>query len=355
MLLKRILIVSEHGLPVFDFEEYSRGDEVLVSGLITAILKFVEETEKERLSRVMLEESQYLLTAHDSLIFIFQVSDEMPEEYAEYVSDCVAKNFINKYKDEIKEFSGDVSVFRGFQEDCKQILLQCGVEAANILVSATDNNEIKAWCVLSNENELLVVRAIAPNYNIDSFTIFQVLGKSLRKVTSDAENITKSNSFHITHQGNVIQTINLPSAIIILEAKVDDLIVQRYRQFKTKSHKQVLSILKEAYKPDRTEIYNRNLVSPVSNKEISKKHKLLYDFFQAAEKGLNYLFNSPIHVQIFSTDEQSTVVIKLINRIFFLDFENGVSSTQLIEATRKFFEQEITIKDDIPEVMLEKS
>jgi len=99
MLLKRILIVSEHGLPVFDYEEYSRGDEVLVSGLITAILRFVEETEKEKLSRVMLEESQYLLTTHDSLIFIFQVSDEMPEEYAEYVSECVAVNFVKKYKD----------------------------------------------------------------------------------------------------------------------------------------------------------------------------------------------------------------------------------------------------------------
>ena len=355
MLLKRILIVSEHGLPVFDYEEYSRGDEVLVSGLITAILKFVEETEKEKLSRVMLEESQYLLTAHDSLIFIFQVSDEMPEEYAEYVSECVAANFVKKYKDELKEFSGDVSVFRGFQKECKDILLQCGVEAANALINATDNKELKAWCLLSAKNELLVVRAIAPNYNIDSFTIFQVLGKSLRKVTSDTHDCTKSNTFHITHQGNVIQTINLPSAIIIMEAKVDDLTVKRYRQFKTKSHQQLLNILKDAYKPDRTEIYNRNLVSPVSNKEMSTKHKSIYDFFQAAEKGLDYLFNSPIHVQILSTDQESTVVIKLINRIFFLDFENGVSSAQLIEATKKFFEQEVIAKDDIPEAVLEKS
>ncbi len=355
MLMKRILIVSEHGVPVFDYKEYSRGDEVLVSGLITAILRFVEEIEKEKLSRVMLEESQFLLKTQDAFIFVFQISDQMPEEYAEYVSSCISDNFVENYKEYMKKFRGDVSVFRDFQEKCKEILLQCGIEIANTLTDSVESKNLRAWCLLSADNELLIVRANAPNYNIDGFTIFQVLGKSLQKVTSNIQGSMKSNSYHITHQGNIIQTICLPSSIIVMESKVDELTVKRFRQYKTKTHQQMIDLLKKAYEPDRTEIYNRSLVSPLTNKEISYRHKTIFDLFQAAEKGMQYLFNSPIHVQIFSTDKQTTLVVKLINRIFFLEFDREIATSKLLEATKKMFEQDLIVKDDIPEVMLEKS
>ncbi|MCK5410433.1 MAG: hypothetical protein KAJ30_09215, partial [Candidatus Heimdallarchaeota archaeon] len=106
MLIRRILIVTDSGLPVFDYEEYSRGDEVLVSGLVTAILRFAEETEKERLSRVYFEESLYILTVIESVILIFQISDEMPGEYAEYVSNQITESFITNYREEVKRFRG---------------------------------------------------------------------------------------------------------------------------------------------------------------------------------------------------------------------------------------------------------
>ena len=60
------MIITEHGVPIFDFQEYARGDEVLVSGLLTAILKFVEETEKDKLSRLLLEESQFLISTYEN-------------------------------------------------------------------------------------------------------------------------------------------------------------------------------------------------------------------------------------------------------------------------------------------------
>ena len=161
--MKRILIVTEHGVPIFDYEKYSRGDEVLVSGLITAILRFIEETEKEKLSRVLLEESQYLLKSKGSLIFIFQISDEMPNEYADYVSECISENFYRNYKEHFEKFTGNVSVFQKFQSECRDILLQCGVDIADVLFEDTEGEKLQAWCVFSLENDPLVVMANAPN------------------------------------------------------------------------------------------------------------------------------------------------------------------------------------------------
>jgi hypothetical protein len=318
-------------------------------------LRFVEETEKEKLSRVLLEESQYLLKSKESLIFIFQISDEMPNEYADYVSNCISENFYKNYKEYVEDFSGNVSVFHSFQEECKNILLQCGVEIANMLFDDPEGNKLQAWCIFSTENEPLVVMANAPNYNIDSFTIFQVLGKSLRKVAASINNCEKGMCHHITHQGNLIQTIVFPFVIIVMETKIKEFEVKRYRQFKIKSHQQVIDLFSEAFKPNKIEIYNRSLVSPITKESISGFHKTLSDLFQAAEKGLEYLFTSPIHVQIFTTNDKATVVIKLVNRILFLDYNKYMSASVLLEYAKKIFEIETLVKDDIPEVVLEKS
>ncbi len=354
LLIKRILIITEHGLPVFDYKEYSRGDEVLVSGLITAILRFVEETEKEKLSRVLLEEIQYLLKSRESLLFIFQVSDEMPNEYAEYVSACISDYFVENYKEEVDDFAGNVTVFQKFHDECKDILLQCGIEIANTLIETAEGKKLTAWCLFSVENQPLVVRANAPNYNIDSFSIYQVLSKSLRKISSKINECNKGNCYIITHEGNVVQTIVLPFAVIIMESKIDELVVKKYRQFKTKPHKQIEKIFLDSFKPDKIDIYGRSLVSVLTDEMISDKHKALLDLFKAAEKGFQYLFNSPVHVQIITTDQNSTLLIKLVNRTIVLDYEKPVSTSILLEKTKKMFEQEVIIKDDIPEAVLEK-
>jgi len=355
MLIRRILIVNDCGLPVFDYEEYSRGDEVLVSGLVTAILKFAEETEKERLSRVYFEESLYILTVIESVILIFQISDEMSGEYAEYISNQITKSFIEKYREEVKNFRGDVSVFQGFQETCKEILLQNGIEIANCLIDTPEGKKLKAWCLYSLENEPLIVKVNSPNYNIDSFTIFQVLGKSFRKISENVGRCSKGTCFHITHEGNLVQAILLPSVFIVIETAIDEMTVQRFRQFKIKSQQQLKDIINEFYKTDKIQIYSKKEFLATPEQTINSRYKMLYDLFNAAEKGLEYLYKTPIHVQILKIEKGVTVIIKLVNRVAFLEFGSQQTSASIIESTKRMFEQEQLIKDDAPEVMLEKS
>jgi hypothetical protein len=354
VLIKRILIITEHGVPIFDYEEYGRDDEVLVGGLLTAILKFVEETEQDKLSRLLLEESQFLVISKESLIFIFQISDEMPGEYAEYVSSCIFEKFMQKYSDQLKEFRGNVSLFQDFQEGCKEILLECGANLADVLINEKESQNLRAWCLLSMDYEPLIVMANAPKYNVDSFTIFQVLGKSVKKVSSKLNDHSTANAFHITHNGNIVQTIILPQAIILTESHVEDLKAKSIRQLKTKTAQQLTNTFTKIYKPDSIEVFSKSMISTTTQKEMDENQKVILDLFKAAEKGFQYLFDSPTHIQILNFDDKSYIYVKLINRSVIMEFNRKVSISTIIENTKKAFE-EITIpKADTPAAVLER-
>ncbi len=354
MLIKRIMIITEHGVPLFDFQEFARGDEVLVSGLLTAILRFVEETEKDKLSRLLLEESQFLISTRESLIFIFQIDDEMPADYAEYVGNLVSNRFIETYHKEIKEFVGNVSLFQEFQIQCKNILLQCGIEIADSLMEDKEGKELRAWCLFSKENDPLIVHANAPNYNIDSFTIYQILGKSFRKVSEKLTNCSKGTCFHITHLGNSIQTIVLPHVFFVLESKISEFEIRRYRQFKTKTAQQLLDIFKTTYKPSRIDIFNKDYISLTNNSNISDEYETISDLFKAAEKGFQYLFNTPVHLQILCLANRCFVYVKLVNRTIIMEYDQ-ITIPELLKRTKKMFEVEVSLKDDNLELVLEKS
>ncbi len=355
MLIKRIMIITEAGVPIFDFQEFARGDEILVSGLITAILRFIEETEKDKLSRLLLEESQFLITSKETLIFIFQIDDEMPADYAEYVGNLVSQSFLEDYIEDVKQFSGNVSIFHEFQTKCKNILLQCGIEIADSLMENKEAQDLRAWCLFSNENDPLIVHANSPNYNIDSFTIYQILGKSFRKVASQLTDCSKGTCFHITHLGNSIQTIVLPHVFFILESKISEFEVKRFRQFKIKTSQQLIDLFNRTYKPTKIDIFNKDGISSTSNSEMSDNYKLIVDLFKAAEKGFQYLFNSPIHMQILCASNSCFLYVKLVNRIVIMEYEEKISIQELLEKTKKMFEAEFTLTDDNHGLMLEKS
>ncbi len=354
MLIKRILIITEHGVPIFDYEEYGRDDEVLVGGLLTAILKFVEETEQEKLSRLLLEESQFLVISKESLIFIFQISDEMPGDYAEYVSSCIFERFMQKYKDQIKEFTGNVSTFYDFQDGCKEILLECGANLTDILINEKESENLHAWCLFSMDYEPLIVMANAPKYNVDSFTIFQVLGKSVKKVSSNLGENSKGTCFHITHNGNIVQTILLPQSIIVTESQIDSLKAKGLKQFKTKSAQQLISIFTKLYKPDSIDIYNKSMISTTDQSELNENQKVILDLFKAAEKGFQYLFDTPTHIQILSFEQKSYIYVKLVNRSIMMEFNRKVSVSNIIEKTKKAFEEIVVTKVDTPATVLER-
>ena len=140
----------------------------------------------------------------------------------------------------------------------------------------------------------------------------------------------------VTHDGNLVQVILLPSVFIVLESTIDEMAVQRFRQFKTKSKEQLSDIIKTHYKPNKIQLYSKKELLGTTNLTINEKHKNLYDLFRAAERGLEFLYKAPIHVQILKFPKVITVVIKFVNRVAFLEFEMQKTSSSITGAVIGF-------------------
>ncbi|MHA1303389.1 MAG: hypothetical protein ACTSPI_06785 [Candidatus Heimdallarchaeaceae archaeon] len=332
VLIKRILIITNDGIPVFDYEEYARGDEALVGGLITALTKFAEETEKETISRVMLQESQFILKKYNSILFVFQVLDEMPGEYAEQILNLIAINFLKRHGEDIKNFVGNVSSFRSFQSVCKEILQKTGVHIANLLIQRKKTEDPLAWGIFSIKGQALLVKTDAPNYNIDSFAIMQVLGKSLRKIFYSQFQQNSGIAFHFSSMGHMIQTIVLPYVQISLERKLENFSAQDIRKFRIMTQQQIEKLVSD--KLSQVTPYTCTILrkfKQTENDSISSIHLNLLDLFQASIKGFDYLFNAETIIQCLTFENTASLLLNLPNRYVFLDFNEKIESQQILK------------------------
>ncbi len=331
VLIKRILVITETGLPLFDHSESARTDSALVSGLISAILKFAEETEKETISRVMFQESQYILKTIQSIIFIFQFSDQISDEYSEYIINVISNDFASRYKDEIDNFTGYISAFSKFHEICEGILLQCGVPIIDNLYKKLDEGTIKAFCIFDLEPKALTLNAADPHYNIDSFTIFTILAKSFKRVLNGVISENKGSSYHLTHDGNLVQTIVLPRSIIVIEAQENSLKVDQFRRFKIKTEEELASLFFEILSNEHFILYGRDF--PGKEKEdFPSLHLTFNDLFTAAEKGMSFLFNCDLLLQLISCDKKKYMLFKLPARTVFLEFNATVKDFDILKS-----------------------
>lgn len=336
MLIKRILIITADGIPLFDFEDYTRGDEVLVSGLLAGFLRFAEETEKEKISRVILEESQFILSLAEDLVFIFQISDNMPYEYAEFIITKISNKFLSLFREQLKAFRGQVSVFRSFQCICRKILDQCGIYIANELFDEKSKMST-AFGIYSDSFETLVVQAHEQNYNFDSFAIFHLFCKSLRKIITALWNSKLGIAYHLSLEGSLILTINLPYIFIVIATKIKDFNVSTIKEFKTKSNQQLKDTFFEKFNPTDIEVYSRRSLESLKKDKGKHKHKILCDSFKAGEKGFSYLYDTKLLSQFIMTTNNASIIFKLPNRTLFLDFEEHKSAADSFEELSKIF------------------
>ncbi len=332
----------DSGLPLFDYDAKERGDGMIVSGWFTAIKQFATETEKDKLTRIMFQDSSYILKGIDEVVFIFQISERMPDDYADYVINLIASKFLNLYKSEIKTFSGDISPFRKFEPICKQIMEDCGVSITNVLLDTMQKMNINAWGLYSKDYKPLIVLAEAPNYNIDSFSIYAVLGKNLQKIFGKICGEYRGSSYHLTQNGNIVQTIVLPNAIIAVDMEIDSFDYTIIKKFKILTYDETIELLSNTFEQDKTEIYGSRVLSRNLNGGLAVNHKILYDLFKSADEGLDYLFNSHLLLQFLSSSKCTNVIIKLSNRMAFLDFKDETNASEIFQKLKKLFDTELT-------------
>ncbi|UJG43496.1 MAG: hypothetical protein K9W46_14145 [Candidatus Heimdallarchaeum endolithica] len=334
MLIKRILIITNEGIPVFDYKEYAKEDEALVGGLITALMKFAEETTKESISRVMLQESQFILKKYNSVLFVVQVLEDMPRDYAEEILNLIATNFFKDHKEDIENFRGNVSTFSSFQEKCKNILQYTGIELANKLLNKKDDP--LAWGIFSKEGKALFVRADSPNYNVDNFTIMQVLGKSIDKIIKSQFQLSTSIAYHINFNGNVFSSIILPFVHIIAERKLNAFAFESIKKFKIMTKAEIKQKFVDSFNIEEVEISVFSKTASADLEKFDNKSKSLLDLFQASTKGFEYLFNSESLIQLLNFHNSASIVLNLVNRYIVANIQTKQSSEDVLKKIINF-------------------
>ncbi len=353
MLIKRILIIS-NGIPIFDYEDFAKQNDVLVGGLITALTQFTEETEKETISRVLLEESQFILKKIDNLIFVLQILDEMPDEYAELVLSIIIKHFLANFKDDAINCPEQSSKFVKFQEICKNILANIGFDIVNLLMQKKDDY-LCSWAIYDNTKKAkaLFVTTSKPNYNIDTFTIMHVLSKNSRKIVNNLYTEHVSVLFHISHSGDVFNTILLPYITIAEHYKLSDFKDVNLKKFKIFTQKQLSNIIEQTFSPF-TENYTFSIIKKAeitdeeesndSNKKENKHQNYLklIDLLNSSSQGFKYLFNKSGLVQIISSTESANLIIDLVTRYIVINFNEHLDSSSLIKGAFQILSSDIT-------------
>ncbi|MBA7592322.1 hypothetical protein ES708_34502 [subsurface metagenome] len=235
----------------------------------------------------------------------------MPYEYAEFIITKISNKFLSLYREQFKAFRGQVSVFMGFQCICRKILDQCGIYIADELFVEKSKTS-KAFGIYSDSFETLVV-------------------------TSSLWNSKLGIAYHLSLEGSLILTINLPYVFIVIAIKIKDFKISTFKEFKTKSNQQLKDTFFEKFKPTDIEIYSRRSLESLKKDIEKSKHNILCDSFKAGEKGFSYLYNTKLLSQFIMTTDNASIIFKLPNRTLFLDFEEHKSAADSFEELSKIF------------------
>ncbi len=124
-----IFILSATGSPFISKINKSRSTisdhEVHISGFISALLSFsntiIGEETGAKLKEINFGNQQFYVISKNNVIFAFLV-DNMNNLLQRYMY-LLADEFLNQYKDVIKEFNGDITPFNVFEEKINQYFI----------------------------------------------------------------------------------------------------------------------------------------------------------------------------------------------------------------------------------------
>lgn len=121
--IKNIIVTDTNGSCLVSTEGESI-DHYLIAGLMTAILKLGEEIVESELESITFKGQQIYYLQKEGCLTIVQVSRELPEAIALQILSEITESFLKKYGHLLKNWSGNLDLFSGFQEELKNYLNQ---------------------------------------------------------------------------------------------------------------------------------------------------------------------------------------------------------------------------------------
>lgn len=166
-MIENLWILIKGGVLVFskNYIELKVTDDNLIAGFLSALDSFVKETTNEEIKSIIMEGRKFSYIVGDGLIIVISTNQLDNDLLIQDLLKDIKSKFLEKYKENIGNFSGNTDYFTNFDTELEEILtktdisIKCMTCKKTILgefrVRHLDNKKIYLCCPLCEENFLL--------------------------------------------------------------------------------------------------------------------------------------------------------------------------------------------------------
>lgn len=331
MLIKKIFIIKNDGVLLFGYSlEKAQQDPALVSGLLTAMMQFAQETLQEKVSQIFLEESLYVFGRKENIVCAMQVSSELQPDYAHFIMRTLLTSFIDTFGDKIELFASKTSFFAGFEEKCKELFDSLGLSIIEKL-SAFEDPSLLAFSLHSTDNRLLFLSVKTDDYLSEAFDIYAVLAKNTNKIKKHLLKSQKLSILLITDKGNIIHILSLPLVTIVIHYFNEVFPDSTTRKIRLLSPKLLTNRFQSLFTNANIEFFLRGMRPADSSKETPKSYILLNDYYKGAQEGIAALFDDRVRVMSLVYPSKTIIFCKLSVRTMIITQSGDLDTTQIIQ------------------------
>ena len=126
-MIQEVMMINQAGIALFyhNFVNNDKlDDEQSLAGYFDIICRFTKREFKESLKMLTLDSFIFFFYNHRSGFHLVLKCDnkDIDKKQLELFSETIIETFLKKYKDFLKDFNGEISIFKSYSNDIIQIL-----------------------------------------------------------------------------------------------------------------------------------------------------------------------------------------------------------------------------------------
>ena len=138
-MIQELMIINKAGLALFyhNFKKEDRNaDEQSLAGYFDIICRFTKRNFKESLRLITLDSVTFFFFTHKSRYHLVLKCDnyKFDKNELEILSEMIIDEFVEKYSDILKDFNGDISLFKSFSTNIDDLLISNADDFKNLLI-----------------------------------------------------------------------------------------------------------------------------------------------------------------------------------------------------------------------------
>ena len=121
-MIDEVIIMDQQGEIIF-YNNYVdvKCDATLLTNLLMAIQQFGKTVFRSDLKEIGLKDRRYVFIKDEDISLAVSTSNQQVTEQMKEIINSIKNRFVEKFGS-LKDFSGDISIFSGFEDDLAEIL-----------------------------------------------------------------------------------------------------------------------------------------------------------------------------------------------------------------------------------------